>query len=76
MIATTDTKHYIPLTDSIYRYTPFTMELPEVKMIHGINERIPVKQYGKAINYFKHLMQNADQFHIKQKNKHTHAHEL
>ena len=66
------TRHYISLTDKIYRFTPFMMDMKETKMIHGVNERLEIKQYEKAINFFKHLIRNSDQNYSKKDKKHIH----
>lgn len=60
MIANTDTKHYLDLTDSVYRFMPSVLTPEDTKRIHGFNERLGVENYEKTINYFYHLMRNAD----------------
>jgi len=60
MIANTDTKHYLELTDAVYRFMPSVLTPEDTKRIHGFNERLGVKNYEKTINYFYHLMRNAD----------------
>ena len=60
MIANTDTKHYLPLTDAVYRFMPTILTPEDTSRYHGLNERIGVKNYEKTINYFYHLMLNAD----------------
>ena len=60
MIANTDTKHYLHLTDAVYRFMPTVLRPEDTNRIHGFNERISVDNYEKTINYFYHLMLNAD----------------
>lgn len=60
MVAGTDTKHYEDLTSSIYRFYPSVLHPADLKRIHGFNERISVKNYEQTLNYFYHLMMNAD----------------
>ena len=60
MIANTDTKHYLELTDAVYRFMPSVLTPEDTKRIHGFNERLGVKNYERTIQYFYHLMRNAD----------------
>lgn len=60
MIANTDTRHYLELTDAVYRFMPSILSPEDAKRIHGFNERLGVENYERTINYFYHLMRNAD----------------
>jgi len=40
MIAATDTRHYEPLTESIFRFIPMVMKPEDVRRTHGVNERL------------------------------------
>ena len=61
MVASTDTKWYLPLTKSIYRFTPVILESNEAKLFHGHDERISVQNYLQMVNYYKHLILSSDQ---------------
>ncbi|XP_071481413.1 N-fatty-acyl-amino acid synthase/hydrolase PM20D1-like [Diadema antillarum] len=75
MIGNTDTRHYWNLADDIYRFAPTIAMGPEdLKRFHGINERISVKNYEKAVNFFYHVMHNADQITLHP--SHSHSGEL
>lgn len=75
MIGNTDTRHYWNLTKSIYRFAPTIARGPEdLKRFHGVNERISVDNYEKAVNFFYHVIQNADQVTVGP--PHSHAGEL
>ncbi|EDO34483.1 predicted protein [Nematostella vectensis] len=69
MIANTDTKHYLHLTDAVYRFTPSLLEPSDLKRIHGVNERIGVKNYEQTINYYYHLIRNTDLVHSRDRLK-------
>ena len=60
MVASTDTKHYLQLSPNVYRFSPTFMYPDDVPRFHGNNERISIKNYGQAVNYYSHLMTNAD----------------
>ena len=59
MIAGSDTKHYVPISDNNYRFAPITIGSEDVAGIHGINERVQVAGYVKMIPYYVRLMENA-----------------
>ena len=71
MIANTDTKYYLELTDAVYRFMPSVLTPKDAKRIHGFNERIGVKNYEKTINYFYHVMINADAASLDTDTEHT-----
>ncbi|CAH3164693.1 unnamed protein product [Porites lobata] len=71
MIANTDTRHYLELTDSVYRFMPSVLTPEDAKRIHGFNERISVENYEKTINYFYHLMINADAANLDTEKPHS-----
>ena len=60
MIASTDTKHYLPLTDNIYRFSPVIMNSTEIKRFHGHDERIQIANYVKIVNFYHHLIRASD----------------
>lgn len=60
MIGNTDTVHYIRFTKNIYRFSPTFMFPEDLKRFHGNNERISVQNYEQVINFYYHLLVNAD----------------
>ncbi|KAG8196824.1 hypothetical protein JTE90_027538 [Oedothorax gibbosus] len=60
LIANTDTRWYLDLTKSIYRFSLVRMPLTEVHRFHGHNERIGVENYVNVVNFFLHLIKNSD----------------
>ena len=52
-IAATDAKHYYPLSDNVYRFTPFNITLKEQPRIHGLNERCKIESLEKATLFYK-----------------------
>ena len=71
MIGGTDTKHYVNLTDQIYRFSPTYMFPEDAKRFHGINERISVENYQDAVNFYYHVMTNADKAGVTKPHAHT-----
>ncbi|HET6829102.1 MAG TPA: M20 family peptidase [Ramlibacter sp.] len=57
----TDAKHFMDLTDQIYRFTPVRVRDDDVNRIHGANERISIENYGQMIHFYYELMRSAGQ---------------
>ena len=43
-------RHYWDLTDNIYRFSPIVMTPKDIKMHHGKNEKISIKNYNQVRN--------------------------
>lgn len=56
MIATTDTRHYVSLTDNQYRFQGMMVDTSQAKSIHGTNEYIGVKSYQDSIEVARQMM--------------------
>lgn len=56
MIATTDTRHYIGLTDNQYRFQGMLVETSQARSIHGTNEYIEAQSYEKSIEVARQMM--------------------
>ena len=74
MVGNTDTHHYAHLTPNIYRFAPTVMYPEDVARFHGLNERISIKNYEQAINFFYHVLVNADKEKLEP--AHQHGEEL
>lgn len=59
-LAASDSAWYTNLTDSIYKFSAIAIPLEEMKLFHGHDERISLKNYENLINFFHHLIQNSD----------------
>ncbi len=57
---TTDTRHYHQLSDQVFRFQPVTLQLEDVRAIHGTNERISVDNLGTMLRFYRQLIINAD----------------
>jgi carboxypeptidase PM20D1 len=56
VIAATDSRHYAVITNAIYRFLPFTLQNGDIARIHGVDERIGVADYGRAIRFTRRLL--------------------
>ncbi len=58
MIGSTDSKHFQDITENTYRFLPVRMEPEQVRSIHGINEKVGVKDYMETISFFEVMLTN------------------
>jgi carboxypeptidase PM20D1 len=56
VIAATDSRHYAVITNDIYRFLPFTLRPGDIGRIHGVDERLSVADYGRAIRFMRRLV--------------------
>ncbi|XP_019626372.1 PREDICTED: N-fatty-acyl-amino acid synthase/hydrolase PM20D1-like [Branchiostoma belcheri] len=61
MVGNTDTLYYWNLSSAIYRFNPCVMTSSDLPRFHGVNERISVKSYERAMNFYYHLIVNMDE---------------
>lgn len=55
----TDAKHFTGLSDHVYRFAMFRLTPETRSTFHGLNERIAIKDYMLAIQYFYQLMEKS-----------------
>jgi carboxypeptidase PM20D1 len=60
LFGNTDTKHYLSLSRNIYRFSPSYLDVSDLRRFHGVNERIAVADYQRVINFYCHMIINAD----------------
>ncbi|MGB1449982.1 MAG: M20 family peptidase [Flavobacteriaceae bacterium] len=59
VIGGTDSKHFEPIAKDIYRFSPMIINRSNIKSFHGLNERIAVKDFKKAIQFYDQLIVNS-----------------
>lgn len=52
----TDSRHFTNITEQIYRFTPVELNLSDMAIIHGTNERIRIDSYTGAIDFYAHFI--------------------
>ncbi|CAG0884080.1 unnamed protein product [Cyprideis torosa] len=58
LVGNTDTKWYLNLTDTVYRFAPSYFMKDDPKRFHGDNERISVKNFHEAVDFYFRLLLN------------------
>jgi len=60
LVANTDTKHYLHLTNNVYRFTPAFTTKNDISRFHGFNERISTENYAQVVEFYHRLIRNSD----------------
>ncbi len=55
-LAATDSRHYQPICNNIYKFSPYLINPEEQTGVHGINERISQEALGKLGAFYQRLM--------------------
>jgi carboxypeptidase PM20D1 len=55
-----DARYFVPLADDVYRFTGFTIRPPDAARFHGIDERIAVGDYRRAIEVYYRVLRGLD----------------
>lgn len=58
MVAATDSRHYVGVTDKIFRFSPVRATGEDLKRFHGTNERLSVEGYADMIRFYRRLLEN------------------
>lgn len=58
VLGATDSKHYVSISDNIYRFLPVRLKPEDLKRVHGINERIETENFKECIRFYYYLLRN------------------
>lgn len=56
----TDAKHYAALSNNIYRFAPIRLRPEDMSRLHGLNERVSVKDYAASVRFYYQLIRHSD----------------
>ncbi|KAM4797387.1 N-fatty-acyl-amino acid synthase/hydrolase PM20D1 [Rhinophrynus dorsalis] len=71
-VGNTDSRHFVNLTNSIYRFSPVVLKQEDVNRIHGLNERISLEGFEHLVQFYYKFIQNADSDNIPKPHRATH----
>lgn len=54
----TDSRHYLPIADQVFRLDPFHFGVDDLGRVHGTNERLAIGDLGPAVAFYMRLMEN------------------
>ncbi len=58
VIATTDSRHFIELSENVYRFIPIVLKQGDLNRVHGVNERISINNYQQIVKFYYQLIKN------------------
>jgi carboxypeptidase PM20D1 len=58
MVAATDSRHFAPVADDVYRFFALSLTQRDVARFHGVDERISVADYENVIAVYDRLLRN------------------
>lgn len=58
VIAATDSRHFVDLSDNVFRFCPFRLGPGDLARIHGVDERISIDNYQRIVKFYIQLIQN------------------
>lgn len=59
VVGGTDARHYHVASDAVYRFGPFRFGPADIKLPHGIDERIAIDNLGDAVRFYARLIESA-----------------
>jgi len=60
LLAGTDSRHFAPISDDIYRFVGLSLTDEDIARYHGIDERISIRDYEKVVAVYYRLLRNLD----------------
>ncbi|QSQ16934.1 M20 family peptidase [Myxococcus landrumensis] len=57
-VAATDSRHFVGLSDNVYRFFPVHLQREDLARIHGQDERISVSGYRDAVRFYAAYLRN------------------
>jgi carboxypeptidase PM20D1 len=58
VVVVTDARHYADLSENVFRFLPLRLDSQDLKRMHGIDERVGIRDYERAIRTYRQLVVN------------------
>lgn len=59
VVGGTDSRYFALVTDEIYRFAPYVFDVGDLARIHGLNERMNIEAFAKAVAVYYTLLESA-----------------
>jgi carboxypeptidase PM20D1 len=59
LMPATDSRHFAPIADAVYRFAPFRGKPEDMRRVHGTNERFRVADADAAVGFYRRLIEKA-----------------
>lgn len=59
VLGAVDLRHFVGLSDNLYRFSPIWLEPHDLDRLHGLNERISVDHYGRVVEFYYVLIKKS-----------------
>ncbi len=59
VLGATDTRHFITISDNLFRFLPARLGRDDLKRYHGVNERVGIDNYGEFVRFYMRYLREA-----------------
>jgi carboxypeptidase PM20D1 len=59
LMGATDSRHFIPIADNVYRFAPFRATPADMNRVHGTGERIRLADADGVVDFYQRLVRRA-----------------
>lgn len=59
VLGATDSRHYLPIAENVYRFTPLRLALDDLSRMHGTGERLRLGDADGAVAFYRRLIGRA-----------------
>jgi Na+-translocating ferredoxin:NAD+ oxidoreductase RnfC subunit len=56
MTGATDARHYLEISDRVFRFSPFILNREEQETVHGIDERLSIENAKRIVGFMVELI--------------------
>ena len=59
VLGATDTRHFVGIADNVLRFLPARLGREDLRRYHGVDERLPVENYGEFVRFYMRYLREA-----------------
>jgi carboxypeptidase PM20D1 len=64
VVVATDARHYTDISDNVFRFLPLRLTSRDLERMHGIDERVGIREYETAIRTYRQLLIDGPQVKV------------